>query len=204
MTTTALPPTHAPPRGPTTAPRLRLAIKPPGSHEGPLDGAWWPRSDDFLNELPSLVDSLDRHWGRITRVAVDPRPWRRLPEEVPCVGHTVEVGAPSQEQDRHTLALASFAVGSWELLVIPPHTDPEAAARLMAAATDPAGGPVAGALISAEAVRHEAGMPAEACAPTAAEDTWVSEGGAAGTGTGATDPSGVRRPLGRLHSSAGR
>lgn len=48
-------------------------------------------------------------------------------------GRSVNVGWFT-EQDADKLILFSFTVGRWDLLVIPPETEPAAAARLMAAA----------------------------------------------------------------------
>jgi hypothetical protein len=49
----------------------------------------------------------------------------------------VHVGWFEAEQDPHKLLLLSYTVGRWDLLVIPPETEPATAARLMATATDP-------------------------------------------------------------------
>src|SRR5439155_9125784 len=72
--TTGRPPLSA---MPFRAPTARLALKPvspsPGNVE--LDGAWWPRSRDLTQELTPLADVLDPLWGRITRIAVNPRYW---------------------------------------------------------------------------------------------------------------------------------
>lgn len=132
------------------SPELRLDLKPAGTPSGLLDGAWWPHSDDLQLELPSLVSALDVTWGRITRVTVNPLHWRPLPGQVRVPGHTVKVGWFQAEQDPHKLLLLSYGVGRWDLLVIPPRTSEAAAARLMAAATDPRTRLTASALIAAE------------------------------------------------------
>ncbi|WP_371749885.1 DUF5994 family protein [Streptomyces sp. NBC_01283] len=133
----------------------RLSLKPPEALRGLLDGAWWPRSHDLLRELPDLTDVLDPHWGRITRIAVNPTHWPVIPRKVPVHGHVVKVGWFTPELDPHKLLLLSYSVGRWDLLVIPPETRPAAAARLMAAASDPTGTPLtASALLAAEEARH--------------------------------------------------
>ncbi|MFD7321474.1 DUF5994 family protein [Streptomyces sp. NPDC059875] len=122
----------------TLAPTLspRLALTPKTSRTGLLDGAWWPRSRDLAAELPLLVDALEGRWGRITRVMVNPTRWPVVPHKVPVTGHTVHVGWFT-EQDPDKVILLSYTVGRCDLLVIPPETEPAAAARLMTAAAIP-------------------------------------------------------------------
>ncbi|GAB2583998.1 hypothetical protein GCM10027168_16040 [Streptomyces capparidis] len=136
---------------------------------GPLDGAWWPRSRDLAAELPALTDELDRRWGRITRIAVNPSLWSALPRQVPATGHLVKVGWFGPELNAHQALLRSYAVGRWDLLVIPPETEPDTARRLMAAATEPGNRLGAGLLMAA------AGGTAAADADR--ESVWESEGG---------------------------
>ncbi|SED36428.1 hypothetical protein SAMN05428938_4705 [Streptomyces sp. KS_5] len=123
---------------PFRAPTARLALRPvsrpsPGHVE--LDGAWWPRSRDLTQELPPLTDVLDPLWGRITRIAVNPRYWPILPRRIFVNGHGVKVGWFTSELDPHKILLLSGTAGPWDLLVIPPATTDSSAARLMAAAS---------------------------------------------------------------------
>ncbi|MFI6409243.1 DUF5994 family protein [Streptomyces sp. NPDC050548] len=140
---------------PVAVPAARLALKSDGAVRGLLDGAWWPRSRDLLSELPALTAVLDPLWGRITRIAVNPTYWPTVPHKVPVAGHIVKVGWFADEIDPHQLLLLSYCIGRWDLLVIPPETGAEAAARLMAAASDPDGPPLTGsALIAADEGPH--------------------------------------------------
>lgn len=140
---------------PVAAPAARLALRTDGASRGLLDGAWWPRSRDLLSELPALTDVLDPLWGRITRIAVNPKHWPVIPHKVPVDGHIVKVGWFTPEIDPHKLLLLSYGTGRWDLLVIPPETGAESAARLMAAASDHDGTPLsASALIAADEARH--------------------------------------------------
>ena len=120
--------------GPGSA--VRLSLKPEARFRGRLDGAWWPRSRDMAQELPSLVTVLDRTWGRITRVTVHEDVWPDLPPTVPVGVHVVRLGWFGPEQERDDLCLFSYKVGRWDLLVVPPECDPARAARLLAAAAD--------------------------------------------------------------------
>ncbi|MGP4013898.1 DUF5994 family protein [Streptomyces sp. 4N124] len=161
---------------PFAAPAARLALKTDGTSRGLLDGAWWPRSQDLLSELPALTDMLDPLWGRITRIAVNPKYWPVIPRQVPVNGHIVKVGWFTPEIDPHKLLLLSYGTGRWDLLVIPPETGAESAARLMAAASDHDGPPLtASALLAADKARHGVAATGEPLDP---DEAWEYEGGA--------------------------
>ncbi|MFF1303493.1 DUF5994 family protein [Streptomyces sp. NPDC058307] len=172
------------------APAARLALKTDGTSRGLLDGAWWPRSRDLLRELPELTDALDPLWGRITRIAVNPKHWPVIPRRVPVNGHIVKVGWFTQEIDPHKLLLLSYGTGRWDLLIIPPETEAASAARLMAAASDYDGPPLsASALLAADGTGHGDGATGEPLDP---DGTWEYEGGAAAVA--AAVPEQVGRP----------
>ncbi|MEU5538402.1 DUF5994 family protein [Streptomyces sp. NPDC020362] len=162
-----------------TAPRdlaaefpARLSLTPKTTLAGQLDGAWWPYSRNLEAELPPLAAALDKVWGRITRVTVNPTRWPVIPRKVPVAGHTVHVGWFT-EQHPDKLILLSYTVGRWDLLVIPPETEPAAAARLMAAAAIPGSVLTAGVLMADEVVIGRGIRDA-----LRREDSWQSEGGA--------------------------
>jgi hypothetical protein len=154
-------------------PPARLLLTPTGAAHGPLDGAWWPRSRDLPAELPALTDALDRTWGRITRITVNPGFWPDIPRKVPVNGHVVHVGWFATEQDTDDLLLLSYTVGRWDLLVIPPETDPRTAARLMSAAADPRNLLTASGLLASDG----RALPSIHI-PGSREEEWESEGGA--------------------------
>jgi hypothetical protein len=169
--TVSLSPTpEAEDRSSSSSPRLSLA--PAGSAPALLDGAWWPRSRDLAAELPSLTAVLEPRWGRITRVTVNPTHWPVVPRKVAVTGHVVNVGWFLSEQDPHELLLLSYRLGRWNLLVVPPRTDPASAAWLMAAASDPRGTSTASRLIE-EAARLRTASESD----RAVEAVWDSEGG---------------------------
>jgi hypothetical protein len=129
---------HPPPRAvPLGAPAARLALKlvSPSPGQAELDGAWWPHSRDLNYELPLLADVLDPLWGRITRIAVNPRYWPIMPQRIFVNGHVVKVGWFTTDLDPHKILLLSGTSGPWDLLVIPPEVSDPSAARLMAAAS---------------------------------------------------------------------
>ncbi|MDX2562885.1 DUF5994 family protein [Streptomyces sp. TX20-6-3] len=159
----------------TLAPTLsaRLSLTPKSTLSGVLDGAWWPRSRDLTAEIPALVDALEGPYGRITRVTVNPTRWPVVPHKVAVTGHTVHVGWFT-EQDPDKMILLSYSVGRCDLLVIPPDTEPAAAARLMTAAALPGSVLAAGALMSDEAAIGRRMRDAHS-----SESTWETDGGAA-------------------------
>ncbi|MEV6723051.1 DUF5994 family protein [Streptomyces xanthochromogenes] len=163
-------------------PAVRVALKGGDGVRGLLDGAWWPYSRDLAVELPALIGVLDPLWGRVTRIAVNPRYWPVVPHKVAVRGHVVKVGWFKAEQDAHKLLLLSNTVGRWDLLVIPPGTPADSAARLMAAACDPAGPALTASALMAEEAARCAGGAGDGTAPRPAseepEDETPSTGGA--------------------------
>lgn len=157
--------------------QLRLCLKPADDPPGLLDGAWWPYSRDLSRELPALIDVLDPLWGRIMRIAVNPLHWPPLPRKVPVTGHVVKVGWFAAELDPHKVLLLSRHAGRWDLLVVPPQTDPATAHRLMSAATDPRIVGTASALVEAEGHHGTRSVPTRSDAPLQ-EGAWEDEGGA--------------------------
>ncbi|MEU0602220.1 DUF5994 family protein [Streptomyces sp. NPDC006393] len=150
---------------------------------GGLDGMWWPRSRVLTCELPALTAALGDLWGRITGVMVNPAHWSAVPRRVSVAGRTVHVGWSAMEQDPHRLTL--FCVdGRWDVLVIPPETGPDAAARLMAGG----GVDAPGQEESADRIDVRRG-----------EEAWETEGGA-GPPLSAPRPVGSPGAVGRRSS----
>ncbi|MFD9369261.1 DUF5994 family protein [Streptomyces sp. NPDC060020] len=150
----------------------RLSLTPKTTLAGQLDGAWWPRSRDLEAELPPLAAALEEPWGRVTRVTVNPSRWPVVPRTVAVAGRVLHVGWFT-EQDADKLILLSYTVGRWDLLVIPPETEPAAAARLMAAAAIPGSALAAGVLMANETVIGRGIRDARR-----REAAWEDEGGA--------------------------
>ncbi len=78
-----------------------------------------------------MTAALGDLWGRITSITVNPVHWPVIPHWVSVAGRTVHVGWSTEEQDPHRLTLFS-AHDRRDVLVIPPETGAESAARLMA------------------------------------------------------------------------
>lgn len=133
MTTTVAPPIDP---DPPAAPEARISLKPAGSHPGMVNGAWWPRSRDLARELPPLVAALGPVWGRIYHVTVQRDMWPEIPKQVSTDDHVVRVGWFDAEQDPNDICLISLRGGErWDLLVVPPEFEAEAAELLMVNAT---------------------------------------------------------------------
>jgi hypothetical protein len=135
----------------------RLFLKPAGPRSGRIDGAWWPRSRDLVRELPSLAAALDPLWGRLMHVSVNPLYWSVIPHRVPVAGHVVRVGWFGDELDPHQVLLRAYNIGRADLMVVPPETGGDAAARIMAAAADTADVRTGSALMAAEEITHPTG-----------------------------------------------
>ncbi|WP_043456485.1 DUF5994 family protein [Streptomyces fulvoviolaceus] len=183
---------------PLGAPTARLALKPVNPSPGRVepDGAWWPRSRDLTHELPALAAVLDPLWGRITRIAVNPRYWPVIPHRIYVNGHVVKVGWFTTELDPHKLLLLSYGTGRSDLLVIPPGTGAESAARLMAAASDPDGPPLtASALIAVDEARHGVSVSEESLDP---DEAWEYEAGASAVSAAVPEQPGPPSRLSRL------
>ncbi|MFF4754963.1 DUF5994 family protein [Streptomyces sp. NPDC002514] len=152
------------------------------SAPGGLDGMWWPRSRDLTRELPLLTAALGDLWGRITRITVNPAYWPVIPRWASVAGRTVHVGWSTEEQDPHRLTFFSTA-GRRDVLVIPPETGADAAARLMAVDGVDAPAP---------------GEAADSIDARIREEAWETDGGA-GRPLASPGPSvrqGIRPPVG--------
>jgi hypothetical protein len=117
----------------TQGPPARLALTCTAHRRGGFDGAWWPRSRDFTAEAPALLTAL-QHLGRYTRATVGLGLWPGIPHPFDAAGTGIlHWGGFATGEDPHCILL--FCVDDVrQLLVIPPQTDPAAAAWLMTAA----------------------------------------------------------------------
>src|SRR5271169_5300946 len=120
--------------GPENTPRLRLKPKAPPT--GYVDGAWWPRSDDLLEELPDLLAVLSVRLGAITRVMYNPAGWATAAPRLLTGGRAVQLEAHGL-QPVSTLEVLGVNRKTAMLLVVPPHTDPDHAHETMMTAAAP-------------------------------------------------------------------
>ncbi|MFF8814229.1 DUF5994 family protein [Streptomyces pactum] len=100
--------------------------------EGILDGAWWPRSREIAAELPALVTALSQHLGPITRVGLDASAWEELPTRLIIDDRVVHLDSFPVGDD--TVLITRGDKDLFSLMVVPPHTTPDAARAAMAQA----------------------------------------------------------------------
>jgi len=174
---------------------VRLALIDPPAERTTLDGAWWPRTRSLSDELPRLVEELDRRGVRVTRVAYNPDAWEAAPRRLAADGRTIRLGW-FRSIDPQLLDLTGDTTrGRLDLLVVPPETAAAAAGQAFAAASDranrrtptavlaslhPAAAPVPSPRAAADRAAAEEAAPAGAVATTVWDTesaVWDSEGG---------------------------
>jgi Family of unknown function (DUF5994) len=69
----------------------RLRLKPYRTASEHIDGAWWPRSTNLVDELPSLVTSLSDRLGPVVMVGYRRNGWGETPALVEIAGRSVEL-----------------------------------------------------------------------------------------------------------------
>jgi hypothetical protein len=113
---------------------LRLRRREPSAADGFVDGGWWPRSLDLSVELPALLSELGAAGHDVARVAYNPSAWNPAPHALAGAGRPVVLEARA-DQDTAALSLADISGAKrTELVVIPPHTAPQVARRVLALA----------------------------------------------------------------------
>jgi hypothetical protein len=121
--------------GPENTPRLRLKRQAPQS--GYVDGAWWPHTDDLLEELPDLLTVLSVRLGGVTRVLYRIDEWATAPRKFTVDGHVVRLDG-YRRQPANTIEIVNGLGDRAVLLVVPSRTEPDYAhtIAMAAAATD--------------------------------------------------------------------
>ncbi|SOX52473.1 hypothetical protein MAAFP003_1139, partial [Mycobacterium ahvazicum] len=69
----------------------RLQLTPYRAASEHLDGAWWPRSQNLVEELPDLVASVSERLGRVVMVGYRRNGWDATPALAEIGGHTIEL-----------------------------------------------------------------------------------------------------------------
>jgi hypothetical protein len=69
----------------------RLQLKPFRSAVEHVDGAWWPRSTQLVDELPGLVTSVSDRLGQVVMVGYRRNGWAETPALAQIAGHTIEL-----------------------------------------------------------------------------------------------------------------
>jgi hypothetical protein len=178
MTSNASTLTPSPPSG--APPVLRLSLEPTLSHRGLLDGGWWPRSQDPVAELPSLITDLSlRFPGVITRIALNMTAWDPAPGRLVVDGRIVRLGR-FRTLDTHMISVTRARQdANINLLVIPPESTVAVAVTAMAMAADRHNTARPSDILAASRNIAEASIPVPSswAAEHERECCWETEGG---------------------------
>jgi hypothetical protein len=127
---------HDPPARPASraSAGLRLRRRDPSVADGFIDGGWWPRSLDLSVELPPLLAELSRAGHDVAQVTYDPAAWNPAPRALAGPGRPVTLEGSAQQPAASVSLADTSGAKRTELVVIPPHTDPRVAQRVLALA----------------------------------------------------------------------
>lgn len=126
----------------TRAPRaaddaVRLRMDPVPSRSTVLDGAWWPRSNDAVAELPALVEALAGLRGQITHVLMNAEEWDLPhPRRATAGGRKVRLGWFTAQPAGLITIMSDFGRDRFDLLVVPPDASQASADTALTAAAD--------------------------------------------------------------------
>jgi Family of unknown function (DUF5994) len=149
-----------------------LRLKPTPRCSGHVDGAWWPRSDDLMTELPDLIAVLSARQGDISRVMYNPCEWTTTPAELVSGERAVQLDR-SCGQPPNTVEVLDTKGNKVALLVVPAHIDPDHAHAIVMAAAAPGNVSTVDALLMISVKDRESRTKRDA-----ARERWDSRGGA--------------------------
>ncbi|WP_082951168.1 DUF5994 family protein [Mycobacterium mantenii] len=115
----------------------RLQLKPYRAVSEHIDGAWWPRSTNLVDELPCLVASLSDRLGQVVMVGYRRNGWHQTPALAEIDGHTIELLGFTSNEPASVIVMAENG-RHITLHVIRPDTDENAARRALDAVRTPA------------------------------------------------------------------
>jgi hypothetical protein len=115
---------------------LRFRLKPADRSGGLVHGAWWPRSDQLLIELPPLLAALESRVSSIDRVIYDGDRWAPQALSMQFRGRSI-ILEDSRTTSTNTLAVIGSGFGKLVLLVVPPYTNPTRAYTAVMTASRP-------------------------------------------------------------------
>ena len=115
----------------------RLQLKPYRSASEHIDGAWWPRSYDLVEELPALVTSVSERLGRVVMVGYRRNGWHDTPPLAEIGGHTIELLGFTSDEPASVILIGADG-RHLTLHVIRPDTSQEVALQALEEARVPA------------------------------------------------------------------
>ncbi|MER0445857.1 DUF5994 family protein [Streptomyces sp. Edi4] len=127
-------------RPPSSLLPVRLRLTSRGNGPRPIDGVWWPRSDDLTTELPRLIRALPHSWPRIAHVTANATMWSAFPGRILVANQVIQLHRASSHRTPDTICLVAPGHGRWDLLVVRTRTERTEALRLLSIADGPAAG----------------------------------------------------------------
>jgi hypothetical protein len=121
-------PNLAPDRSSVPPSPLRLELKPPVPAVGWVDGVWWPRSTDLIDELPALLTAVAARIGTVVLVGYHLNAWKAAPAHMKSGARSVALQGFTSE-DPHSVVVVGTGGLRLTLTVIPPQTTNAAAAN---------------------------------------------------------------------------
>lgn len=115
----------------------RLQLKPYRSVSEHIDGAWWPRTTNLVDELPGLLASVSERLGPVVMVGYRRNGWQETPPLAQVGGHTVELLAFTSDEPASVILIGADG-HHLTLHVIRPDAAEEAARQALQRAGAPA------------------------------------------------------------------
>ena len=115
---------------------LRLRLKPADRSCGPVQGAWWPRTDQLHTELPPLLTALAPRTGAVDRIIYDETRWAPASLRMEFRGRSIILEG-SSTASTNTLSVIDKGFSPLVLLIVPPYTNPTRAYTAVMTASKP-------------------------------------------------------------------
>ena len=129
---------------------IRLQLKPYRSVSEHIDGAWWPRSTQLIDELPDLLTPVSDRLGQVVMVGYHRHSWNQTPPQADIAGHTIELLGFTSDEPASVILIGDDG-RHLTLHVIRPDTSEQVARQALQQARVPADADVAPASRSAVA-----------------------------------------------------
>jgi hypothetical protein len=112
-------------------------MDPQSSRTTVLDGGWWPRSTNAVDELPALITALGGSRGVITHVLLSSADWDLPhPRRVGEGRGAVRLGWYTSQPSGLISVMSEFGRDRFDLLVVPPDASRASADTALTAAAD--------------------------------------------------------------------
>ncbi len=115
----------------------RLQLKPYRSVSEHVDGAWWPRTTNLVDELPDLLASVSERLGPVVMVGYRRNGWQETPPLAEIGGNTVELLAFTSDEPASVILIGEDG-HHLTLHVVRPDAGEEAAREALEQARTPA------------------------------------------------------------------